>query len=122
MLQSKIPTDSPTSNIKQRIVNTVIAIGVGVTSVTASIAPAFAARYGSNFDSYCKSQYQNNGMAAWTQLNGGTVYDWKCAQRQPNGTVKQFGINVGHACSVQQRTWSHNFSNRNNPYSWYCER
>jgi hypothetical protein len=122
MLLSKIRTDSSKNNTQQRIANTAIALGVGVISLTASIAPAFAARTGIDFDRYCKSQYQRNGMMAWTQLNGRTVYDWSCAQRQPNGRVQQFGINVGHACAVQQNTWRHGFTNFNNPYSWFCQR
>jgi hypothetical protein len=110
---------SPKRFVKQALA----AIGVIiVTATTTSISPALAARYGIDFDRYCKSQYQGNGMAAWTRLDGNTVYDWYCDQRQPDGKVNRFGINVGHACAVQRNTWSHGFSNRNNPYSWYCER
>lgn len=89
-------------------------IGIG------SISSALAARSGVDLDSYCKSMYATQRMAAWTQLNGRTVYDWSCAQRQPNGQVKQYGINIGHVCAVQRGTWDHNFADRNNPYSWYC--
>jgi hypothetical protein len=109
-------------NLRQRITKFGLAVSIAATSLAASITPALAARYGIDFDRYCKSQYQRNGMVAWTQLNGNTAYNWSCAQRQPNGRVQQFSINVGHACAVQQNTWRHGFTNFNNPYSWYCER
>jgi hypothetical protein len=97
--------------------------GLALTSsLMTSIPPVLAARSGVDLDRYCKSMYATQRMAAWTQLNGRTVYDWSCAQRQPNGQVKQYGINMGHVCAVQRGTWDHNFTGRNNPYSWYCGR
>jgi hypothetical protein len=122
MLLSKIQTDSSKSNIQQRIASTAIALGVGVISLTASIAPAFA-RSGLDLDRYCKSQYQRNGMLAWVRLNGRTVYDWSCIRYNPVSRSQQrLGINVGHACAVQRNTWDHGFTNRNDPNSWYCGR
>lgn len=109
-------------NIKQRITKLCLAASIAAASLAASITPALAARTSLDLDRYCKSMYATRGMAAWTQLNGGTVYNWSCAQRQPNGQVRQYSIDTRHVCAVQRGTWDSGFTNYYNPYSWYCGR
>jgi hypothetical protein len=50
------------------------------------------------------------------KLVGGTALDWVCA----HGANSRWGISVSTACKEQHGLAKASYSDRRNPYSWFC--
>ena len=66
-------------------------------------------KVGIDLNRYCKKNFGSNSKAV---LNGKTALDWVC---QTNN-----GINAKQACQQQHGTKRTGYTDKNNPYSWYC--
>ncbi len=64
---------------------------------------------------YCKKHF---GQSARAKLVGSSALDWVCA----SGTHNRWGISVSTACKEQHGLPKAAYSDRKNPYSWYCHR
>lgn len=64
---------------------------------------------GINLNQYCKKNFGSNSKAV---LKGKTALDWVC---QTNN-----GIHAKKACQQQHGTNKVGYTDRSNPYSWYC--
>jgi hypothetical protein len=64
---------------------------------------------------YCVKHF---GQGVKAKLVGGTALDWVCA----HGANSRWGISVSTACKEQHGLPKASYSDRSNPYSWYCHR
>lgn len=104
------------SSTKRRlaVLGVAMAVGGGVAGVAATPASAASIVYGNvSIQNACRVQY---GSTFYAVLNGTTVYDWACS----NGS-QLLGVDVSRECANEYGSGAYAvFSNRNDPYTWYC--